>query len=1029
MARIQILTESEAKVFDSPPVFSKEDQQKYFHLTSEIKSLIEKIKSPVNQVGFVLQLGYMRFANRFFNLTTFRTGDILFLSQRFGFKVDDIQISQYKTSAYKRHRRIILDITGAQPFDEKVKTTFRKEIQHLIFQQTRPKQIISTLVESFQRRKIEIPGYNTFRLMITDELNRFETNLLSTIKKQLNNQQKILLDGLLDPVSIQSGGPTEENDRYLRPRVTLMKNISQSTRPAKIKQSVQDFSEVKGIFNQLKQPIDALGLSQESIKYYAIWVKKAKTFQLVQFPNRFKRYLHLMTFVSHQYRLRQDTLVEVLLISVQSVLNEAAKRQKELDFRNRKEKNQTIQLLSKDRFAIKSTLDEIKVIIRSIGMSDTEKVHQISDLLGPNAINENEDQEDLFDRLEKEVNQSLKDEDYLDLLEVLSIKLQNRVSDIIKQIEFNPTISNKALLSAIQYYKDNDGNVKKNAPLEFLEQAEVDILLDHSGQLRVSLYKALLFTKTASAIKSGDLNLIHSYKFLSIDEYLINKERWRKQKNDFMKRAELEGNADFDSVIKLLKTAVDDHYHRVNQNIQTGKNSYVTFRKDGKFKLKTPKVEKIDTEKTSELLADSQYVSVLKVLNDTNEVTNFIGSLKHHSIKNNKRSPSPEIFHAGILAHGCDIGVNKIAIISKGVSEGVIENTVNWYFSVDGVNMANNRVGNFINKLAIPNLYRKSQDLLHTSSDGQKFGISVDSLNANYSFKYFGHKKGVSVHSFIDERNNFFYSTVISSSEREAAYVIDGLLHNEEIKSNIHSTDTHGFTESIFGATHLLSTTFAPRIKKIKDQTLYSFKPRKEYEVHGYKILPDRYINVELIRENWDDILRLIATIRLGECTASQIFKRLSSYSKQNPLYRALKEFGRIIKTIFILKYIDDVELRQTIQKQLNNIELYNKFSKAVFFANNQEFRQGTKEEQEMVIGCRRLIQNSIILWNYLYLSQKLATCEDPVRREEMLAIIKNGSVITWRHINLHGEYDFTPISNQQGSQFDLSKILSLKVA
>lgn len=82
-----------------------------------------------------------------------------------------------------------------------------------------------------------------------------------------------------------------------------------------------------------------------------------------------------------------------------------------------------------------------------------------------------------------------------------------------------------------------------------------------------------------------------------------------------------------------------------------------------------------------------------------------------------------------------------------------------------------------------------------------------------------------------------------------------------------------------------------------------------------------------------------------------------------------------------------------------------------------------------MITGCRRLIQNAIIFWNYLYLSQMLATCEDPVRKEEMLAIIKNGSVVTWRHINLHGEYDFTPVTNRKGPQFDMDKILSLKLA
>jgi TnpA family transposase len=62
----------------------------------------------------------------------------------------------------------------------------------------------------------------------------------------------------------------------------------------------------------------------------------------------------------------------------------------------------------------------------------------------------------------------------------------------------------------------------------------------------------------------------------------------------------------------------------------------------------------------------------------------------------------------------------------------------------------------------------------------------------------------VSVYSFIDERNLLWYSVVISAAERESAYVIDSLMYNDVIKSDIHSTDSHGYTESIFGATYLL---------------------------------------------------------------------------------------------------------------------------------------------------------------------------------------------------------------------------------
>ena len=84
--------------------------------------------------------------------------------------------------------------------------------------------------------------------------------------------------------------------------------------------------------------------------------------------------------------------------------------------------------------------------------------------------------------------------------------------------------------------------------------------------------------------------------------------------------------------------------------------------------------------------------------------------------------------------------------------------------------------------------------------------MRVDSLNANYSFKYFGKDQGVAAYTFRDERDLLWYSTVFSSAERESAYVIDGLMHNEVVKSDIHSTDAFGFSELVFAVSHLLGT-------------------------------------------------------------------------------------------------------------------------------------------------------------------------------------------------------------------------------
>ncbi len=281
---------------------------------------------------------------------------------------------------------------------------------------------------------------------------------------------------------------------------------------------------------------------------------------------------------------------------------------------------------------------------------------------------------------------------------------------------------------------------------------------------------------------------------------------------------------------------------------------------------------------------------------------------------------------------------------------------------------------------------------------------------------------------FIDERHLLFYAYVVSASEREVAYMIDGLMHNDVVKSDIHSTDTDGYSEMMFGVSHLLGISYEPRIKNVKKQHLYAFQTRKTYEAKGYKILPTQSIQEHRMTKAWDDVLRMIATIKLKKTTASQLFKRLNSYSKQHPVYQALKEFGRIPKSLFLLKYLDDVDVRQIVQKMMNTIEGSHKFSRAIGFGHHQEFLYGLQEEQNIAQGCRRLIENAIICWNYLYLSQRIAQEKDDGKRQEYLEMVKHGSVVTWQHINFHGEYDFSDENLQDSVGLNIPKIMNLKL-
>ena len=87
------------------------------------------------------------------------------------------------------------------------------------------------------------------------------------------------------------------------------------------------------------------------------------------------------------------------------------------------------------------------------------------------------------------------------------------------------------------------------------------------------------------------------------------------------------------------------------------------------------------------------------------------------------------------------------------------------------------------------------------------------------------------------------------------------------------------------------------------------------------------------------------------------------------------------MKSLFILRYADDLALRQAIERQLSKAELANRFTRAVAVGNPREFTQAEKEEQEIAETCNRLIRNGIICWNYFHLSRQLEKAPDPEAR------------------------------------------------
>jgi TnpA family transposase len=290
-----------------------------------------------------------------------------------------------------------------------------------------------------------------------------------------------------------------------------------------------------------------------------------------------------------------------------------------------------------------------------------------------------------------------------------------------------------------------------------------------------------------------------------------------------------------------------------------------------------------------------------------------------------------------------------------------------------------------------------------SSSDGQFFpagGRGEASLE--YNAKY-GKRPGASIYGFLSNRFASFFSRMIQASESEAPYVLDGLLHNESsVEIHEHATDTAGATETTFSMFHAFGYRLIPRIRNLGNRRLFVIDPDPAYE--PLDALIAGAVNMEVIEQHWDEVLRLKASIGAGLVPPSVILKKLSASPRQNRLNQALREMGRIERSIFICDWLLDTKLRRRSHAILNKGESRHALARAVFLHQLGELRSRIAETMAYRASGLNLVINAIILWNTVYLSRAV----DYVRGQGIVIpdeLLSQVAPLPWAHIALTGDY------------------------
>jgi len=341
----------------------------------------------------------------------------------------------------------------------------------------------------------------------------------------------------------------------------------------------------------------------------------------------------------------------------------------------------------------------------------------------------------------------------------------------------------------------------------------------------------------------------------------------------------------------------------------------------------------------------------------------------------------------------------------------------NWYIREETLAAATTRLVNYHHGVPLSAAWGGGT---LSSSDGQRFPVSVRSRRATALPRYFGYGRGITFYTWTSDQWSQYGSKVIVTTVREATHVLDAILDNQtDLPIAEHTTDTAGYTELVFALFDLLGLHFSPRIRDIGDQQLY----RMERQIMYRNLDPvlRTGIRQDLILMHWDDMLRLAGSLRHGWVTASLYITRLQAYPRQSEFTQALQEYGRLVKTIFILRYLESEAYRRRINLQLNKGEALHALRQFLFFANEGRIMRREDEDQRVQAGCLNLVTNAVAVWNTVQMAkviEGLKTEGEPVPDEDIAHL----APARYGHINPYGKYSFDVDESQGDGPLDLEQ-------
>lgn len=562
------------------------------------------------------------------------------------------------------------------------------------------------------------------------------------------------------------------------------------------------------------------------------------------------------------------------------------------------------------------------------------------------------------------------------------------------------------LLGAVEllrtFYADGRTILPRKAPVSFLKPKWRRIVMPADGAFNRRAWEIAVLVHLRDRLASGAVWVDGSRAYRTLDDYLLPAPAFA-----FMRAEDQLGLAVSGSAPGWIATHRDRLRQRMDEVERAAAEGTLPDAAIEDGRLTISPLRRSTPDEAEELKARLYgllpRIRITDLLAEVSAWTGFADRFVH-TRTGMAASDRPALMGA-ILADGTNLGLARMAESSRGLTHARLLWTAEWHIRDETYAGALAAIVDHHHAHPLSRLWGPGDT---SSSDGQFFRAGGrGEARADHNARY-GSEPGVLFYTHVSDRFAPFHSKVIAANAGEAPHVIDGLLdHESGIAIREHATDTAGAVDHVFGLCHLLGFRFAPRIRDLGERRLYAMSDLASWPT--LRPLIAGPVNLRAIEEDWDETLRLAASIRAGTVRASVMLRKLAGYPRQNPVARALREIGRVERTLFMLDWLDDADLRRRTNANLNKGEARNALARAVFFNRLGELRDRTFENQRHRASGLNLIVSAIILWNTVYLDRAARHL-----RERGIdvpdTLLAHVAPLGWEHISLTGDYLWSEI-------------------